>query len=327
MAERWVLIRPGALGDTLLLFPTLALLRCARLAVHITLVARRDVLGLAHASGLAAAVVDYAAPEWSALFAETPARACDGALAHVLDGARVAAWLTDADGRVARNLAAFGAASVVVAPGRPDPTGTHAALQLACGLAPFDVPPPASVEGLAALLPPLVVPEEDERTADTLWRELELAEAPMWGKRRVIALHPGSGGAAKRWPAERFGALARELAAGGWSPLLVEGPADQEAVAEALAGAGGEMPVARGLSVGALAALLRCCAGYVGNDSGVSHLAGLLGVPALALFGLTDPAVWAPLGRRVRVLREPDGRLDALSVAAVRDALAALLHD
>ncbi|HEU5439027.1 MAG TPA: glycosyltransferase family 9 protein [Ktedonobacterales bacterium] len=321
-SEPWVLIRPGALGDTLLLLPALALLRRARPSAHITLVARRDVLRLACASGLADAGADYAAPEWSALFAETPL-ARGGAVARMLEGAHVSAWLADAEGLVARNLAAFGAAPVVVAPGRPDPAGPHAALQLARGLAPFGIPLPASGEGLAALLPPLAIPDEDERTAEALWRALGISNEAA--HRRVIALHPGSGGAAKRWPAERFGALAHELAAGGWSPLLVEGPADQAAVAEALAVAGDEMPVARGLSVGALAALLRRCAASVGNDSGVSHLAGLLGMPALALFGPTDPAVWAPLGRRVRVLRTPDGRLDALTVAAVQDALAELL--
>lgn len=320
MAEHWVLIRPGALGDTLLLWPALALLRRARPAAHLTLVARRDVLGLVHASGLADAGADYAAPEWSAIFADAPAHA--HTVAQVIGGAHVVAWLADAGGLVARNLAGLGAASVAVAPGRPDPEGGHAALQLARGLAPLGIPLPASVEELAVLLPPLAISDEDERAAEALWRTLGF---PEYLSRGVVALHPGSGGAAKCWPADRFGALAKGLAAAGWTPLLIAGPADQEAIAGALAAAGDETMVVRGLSVGVLATLLRRCAGYVGNDSGVSHLAGPLGVPALALFGPTDPAVWAPLGRRVRVLRAPDGRLAALPVAAVLETLMAML--
>jgi ADP-heptose:LPS heptosyltransferase len=52
-----------------------------------------------------------------------------------------------------------------------------------------------------------------------------------------------------------------------------------------------------------VAAILRRARAFLGNDSGISHLAGMLGLPTLALFGPTDPALWAPLGPRVRVLR------------------------
>lgn len=50
--------------------------------------------------------------------------------------------------------------------------------------------------------------------------------------------------------------------------------------------------------------LLQGCRGYVGNDSGITHLAAYLGCPTVALFGPTDPHVWGPVGLRVRVLRK-----------------------
>jgi ADP-heptose:LPS heptosyltransferase len=81
-------------------------------------------------------------------------------------------------------------------------------------------------------------------------------------------------------------------------------------------------PVARGLSAGALASLLRRCSAYLGNDSGVTHLAALVGVPTVALFGPSDPALWSPLGSRVTVLRSPTA---AMSGITVDEALAALL--
>jgi ADP-heptose:LPS heptosyltransferase len=74
-----------------------------------------------------------------------------------------------------------------------------------------------------------------------------------------------------------------------------------------------------------LGALLARAALYVGNDSGVTHLAAAWGAPTLALFGPTDPAQWAPLGPRVRTLRAPDGRMPSLGVASVLEAARARL--
>src|SRR5579863_7146103 len=98
--KRYVLIRPGALGDALLALPALALLRRERPGAHVTLVARGDVLPLARASALADAVYDWSDPLWAALFDDNPqpyeARA-------VVRDAAVVAWLANDDGTVVRN--------------------------------------------------------------------------------------------------------------------------------------------------------------------------------------------------------------------------------
>src|SRR5262249_20743661 len=157
-----------------------------------------------------------------------------------------------------------------------------------------------------------------------IWRELALpSDAP------VIALHPGSGGAVKRWPPASFAATALALRERGIRPLLIEGPQDAEVMAalwDAAGGAarGGAWPVGRGLSVGALAALLARCAGALGNDSGVTHLAALVGTPVVALFGRSDPALWMPLGKEMRVLRAA-GAMAQITVAAVLGAVLELL--
>ncbi|HET7295379.1 MAG TPA: glycosyltransferase family 9 protein, partial [Vicinamibacteria bacterium] len=130
-----------------------------------------------------------------------------------------------------------------------------------------------------------------------------------------LALHPGSGSTRKNWPAERFAGLADTLAP-GTAYALVEGPADATAVACVLERAPRAV-VVRGLSPLALASLLAQASLYVGNDSGVSHLAAAVGAPTLALFGPTDPAVWAPVGPRVATLRAPSGDLERLDVDAV----------
>lgn len=320
---RIVMIRPGALGDVLLTVPALALVRRDRPEAHITLIARRDVLPLVAASGLADETYPYDLPAWSVLFAATPANP-DPLARRVFAGAAVIAWMSDTDAGIAANLRALGAVLVRMAPARPAPgEGGHVALRLAEALAPLGVTPATAREALLALLPELLIAAADGRKASEIWDRLFLEV----GAQPVVALHPGSGGAAKRWPAQSFASLAELLVPEGVRALLIEGPQDGEVCQAVLASANMELPVARGLSVPALAAVLRRCAAYVGNDSGVSHLAALLGVPTLALFGPTDPAHWAPLGPRVHVLCAPDASLARLSAATVAASVRELLDN
>ena len=60
---------------------------------------------------------------------------------------------------------------------------------------------------------------------------------------------------------------------------------------------------------------------FVGHDSGISHLAAAAGARSILLFGLTDPAIWAPLNENARVVRAPNGDLQQLDVDLVRVAL------
>jgi glycosyl transferase family 9 (putative heptosyltransferase) len=138
---------------------------------------------------------------------------------------------------------------------------------------------------------------------------------------RFLAIHPGSGSAAKSWPSDRFGRLVGGLDAGPF--LLIEGPADAEAAA-ALRGGSGAVR-ARGMRPRALGALLAGAAAFVGNDSGVTHLAAAWGAPTVALFGPTDPGVWSPVGPRVTIVRSPSNRMDGIAVDAVMAAVAPLL--
>lgn len=312
--ERYVLIRPGALGDALLALPALHLLRQARAQAHITFVARADVLPLAHASGLADAMSPYDAPTWAALFAGAPDRY--DAARSALEGAHAIAYIADPDGLVRANLTRLGAARALVFPGRPPASGPHAALYVTHALAGFDIPVPATAEELVASLPRIVAPPGDEAHAADVWRALHLPD-----DRPVLALHPGSGGDAKRWPPDRFAQIAREAPALGLTPLLLEGPADAPAVAAVASAAGATLPVARDLSVGALLALLRRCAVYLGNDSGVTHLAAFAVPRVVALFGPTDPVLWSPLAAGASILRSPTARMDDIQTG---DVLAAL---
>ncbi|MGA2150194.1 MAG: glycosyltransferase family 9 protein [Bryobacteraceae bacterium] len=110
-------------------------------------------------------------------------------------------------------------------------------------------------------------------------------------RERLAIIQPFSGSPRKNWPIERFRRLARGLE----RAMRVEwcrGPEDPE-----LAGA----VVIEDLYQ--LACHLAQASLYLGNDSGITHLAAAVGTPVLALFGPTDPAVWGPRGEHVRIAR------------------------
>ncbi len=145
--------------------------------------------------------------------------------------------------------------------------------------------------------------------------------------RRVIAMHPGSGSRRKNWPLRKFAELSTRVRESGLGqPILVLGEAesDAEPVLQSLRC---DTPVLKGIDITDLAGFLGACAAYVGNDSGVTHLAAALGIPVIGLFGGTDPAIWAPRGRHVHVLRRhecADG-VPTLEVSEVLQALQNLL--
>ena len=137
-----------------------------------------------------------------------------------------------------------------------------------------------------------------------------------------IAIHPGSGSAAKNWPDERWQELMARLDA---PILLVLGEAERERwtaplLAQFSSPHRHRREIADRLPLSALAAALRQCRLFLGHDSGVSHLAAAVGRPCVLLFGPTDPAMWAPPGTHVRVIRR-GATLDRISVEDVLDAL------
>jgi ADP-heptose:LPS heptosyltransferase len=175
-----------------------------------------------------------------------------------------------------------------------------------------------------AITPLAVVPDAPPAPFAPTPSEAQAAESFMArsGLRPgFLAAHPGSGAARKNWPPERFGEVMR-ASAGGDAWLLVRGPADEAAVAPLQAAPGAV--VADGLPLRVLGAILGRAGSYLGNDSGVSHLAAAFGAPTLALFGPTDPGVWSPVGPRVRTLRSPTGAMDGLPAEAVRAAVAGI---
>lgn len=120
---------------------------------------------------------------------------------------------------------------------------------------------------------------------------------------RVCTLIPGSGGRRKCWPLPNYLALARDLARAGVVPMFLLGPTELERWSPAeLSQVRAAAPCLEAPPPRALAEVLAAADVVVGNDSGPTHLAALLGRAVVAVFGPTSPAVWRPLGSRVRVV-------------------------
>jgi len=122
---------------------------------------------------------------------------------------------------------------------------------------------------------------------------------PLW------AIHPGSGSPDKNWPLERFLETAQILRdRRRVQPIFLLGPVEQESglILNSKIQAQ-HWPVIKGIGLPLLAGVLSLCAGYLGNDSGVSHLAAVVGIPTVVLFGPTGPAFWSPQGPAVKILK------------------------
>lgn len=138
--------------------------------------------------------------------------------------------------------------------------------------------------------------------------------------RAYAVIHPLASAAEKAWPAARFLAIARWLRdERGLEPVVIGGPGeDLSTFAEFDQMAGAALREVKWLMSGASL--------FVGNDSGPAHMAAAFGVPVVALYGSSDPVIWAPWRTRNEVVAAPHG-LDAVGVDCVRNAVDRVLGD
>lgn len=113
----------------------------------------------------------------------------------------------------------------------------------------------------------------------------------------AIVVHPGAASAARRWPAERFAAVIRELGATFGGRVVVTGGPGEEALVDAVCRAAGAGPAIEGAvpcRLGELAALVAHARLVICGDTGIAHLATAFATPSVVLFGPTPPAWWGP---------------------------------
>jgi ADP-heptose:LPS heptosyltransferase len=140
-----------------------------------------------------------------------------------------------------------------------------------------------------------------------------LAEHGVMPARKPVVIHPGSGGRHKCWHLRNFLSVARMLANEGAEVVFLLGPAERERFGESETAEIKRTGTALvNLTLADVLAVLGCARGFIGNDSGITHLAAALGIRTVAVFGPTpdddirgqaNPVVYGPIGPAVTVLR------------------------
>jgi heptosyltransferase III len=293
MAGKILIIRGGAIGDFILTLPVFAALRSHLPKASLHVLGYRHIAQLALAAGLAEDVRPIDARPLAGFFARK------GDLAPELQEyfasfAVIVSYLYDPDGIFEANIARCSKAQFIAGPHRPDDrAGLHATevfLKPLERLAVFDADP----------LPRLVL----DHPSPSLHQ---------------FAVHPGSGSERKNWPEHHWAALLDRLIHETDARLLLVGG---EAEGERLATE--RVDLALRLPLTDLAHRLASCRAFAGHDSGITHLAGALGVPGLVLWGETVRAVWAPRNPGLKILASKDG-LAGLQTGEVFAALKMLL--
>ncbi len=282
-------MRPGAVGDFILTLPA------ARVLARSFPDAGIEFVGTAAAKPLLpmvrelAACTDFGSPWLSSLFAGAGELGAEAAQ-YVSRFDTAVCYFRDDEQIVGPRLRKAGVARVVFCTASPS-RGMHVAQHLINGLREL------GIRGKAE--PPAIHADARSRSLAAEF----LRSMGVSSDRPLVALHPGAGSPQKRWPMSNFGELARVLKEHGFRILVTWGPAEPD-VKDSLGQPSwaGVVGMAN-LPLDVLAAVMERCILFVGNDSGITHLAAALGVPSIALFGPTDSEVWKPLGKSVKVVQ------------------------
>ena len=294
---RILVIRGGAIGDFILTLPAIAALRQQFPQAHLEVLGYPHIVQLAKAGGLVDRVQAIEARGLAGFFAR------NGELSEDLrdyfsEFNIILSYLYDPDEIFKTNVARCSHGQFITGPHRPDETNaihaTNVFLQPLERLAIFD----------ADAIPRLAINYQPSTINSPL------------------ALHPGSGSERKNWPEENWVELiARLINETQLNLLLVGGEAEGERL-QRLAAA---LPptrcvVAKNLPLVELAKRMKSCRGFVGHDSGITHLAAALGLATTVLWAHTVEEIWRPQGTHVTVLRAAEG-IGGISVRRVFEQL------
>jgi hypothetical protein len=265
---RPLVLFPGALGDFLCALPALRGLAPATLAVRSELF---DLL-----AGEAFRLLSIDCREIADLFGGGPIHA---STRRVFAGhTHVHSWIGHGDANVRERLAAVTGGAVSIHRLRGMRPGEHASESFARSA--------GAQRGSCTIEP---------RSDALEWTRAFWIRSGLGAE--TLALHAGSGSPRKNW--EGMAEAAEAWRRRGRQVLAIIGPAEAGRPPLPCDATLVEQPLSR------VAAALRLAHRYAGNDSGISHLAGCVGVPGIVFFGPTDPATWRPQGSTLEVLHAP----------------------
>jgi heptosyltransferase III len=294
-----LVIRGGAIGDLIVTLPVLAALKQRYPQAKIELLANPATASLAVEFSVADKVRDLGSLFLAPLFAPN-GNPSDESKSWLAGFDVIVSYLHDPNNVFEMNVRRFFPAKYIAGPHRPDNN--------------------ASIHATSQLLKPL---------HESLDIHFDV-QSSMFNVQRcfsnLVAIHPGSGSPLKNWPEANWRSLLEDLVAQtNLNFLLIGGEAERERI-PALAPLipSHRLTLAVDLPLVELASRLKTARTFIGHDSGITHLAALLGLECIVLWGPTNEHVWRPMGERVHVLRDPRG-LNGLPVKIVINTLNSLL--
>jgi len=291
-AGRILVVRGGAIGDFILTLPALSALRRQFPNASLEVLGYPHIVELAVVGGVVDFVRSIEARALAGFFARNGE--LEPALRDYFGGFNVIiSYLYDPDFIFQTNVRRCSRAMFIQGPHRPDEQAdvpaSHVYLRPLERLAIFDADP---------------VPRLHFGNGEP--------------KSNTIALHPGSGSEKKNWPEQSWSELLWKLVNEGSANLLLVGGEAEGQRLQRLAAAlpPARVRVAMHLPLPELARQLSLCKGFVGHDSGISHLAAALDLTGLVLWGHTAERIWRPPSHHFKILRHPS-RLADLKVETV----------
>jgi ADP-heptose:LPS heptosyltransferase len=273
-------IHPGPLGDVLLSIPALRALR-RRHGAGLMLAAQTNVGELLHVLGAVDVRVRFELLGLDRLLVDASIEAPAEMLSHA---DQLVCWFGSRDPTFARRLVELVPGAIVAPPWRPDvPVWEHLLATIG--------EDPAAADREPVGVPARIVPEGRHALIAAGWD----GEAPL------LVVHPGASGSVKRWPVDGYAQVLTAVRARcPVAIVLHEGPSDREPVRALRQRLAPPVAVLDNPTLPVLAGALGHARAFVGNDSGVSHLAAAVGTRSLVLTS-SGMQAWAPWSRRASV--------------------------
>lgn len=303
-AQRGVILQPGAIGDCILTLPLAAFMKDALSLGGVDILGHSEYIGILPGRTCIDGISSIDSIDLHRLFVETKAFDLkDGdPLINAFSGyAWIASFLGEPDSNFEQNLiftaiCSHSAEVITLSMKPPKDYPGH--------LTDFYIQHFIKQSGFS-LQPRQVHPDDCSIKASeadmTHGKEL-LKEIGLDSDSKLIVIQPGSGGLSKCWHIDNLLAIAKELGFKGIEVIFLLGPAERDRLSNTtIKNMGGVAKCLTDLSLSQVLELLCCTNAFIGNDSGITHLAAALGVRTLAVFGPTNPAVYKPIGPDVTV--------------------------
>lgn len=302
---RGLIVQPGAIGDCVLTLPLAAYMKDSLRLGGVDILGHTEYVGFMPGRSCIDGVRSIDAIELHRLFAETSAfelRDGDPLINAFSDYAWIVTFLGQPDSDFEQNLiftanCSHSAEVVTLSMKPPENCSEH--------VTDFYIRQFIESSRMSG-----AVRETDNRLikasqTDMIAGRKLLIEAGAECHRKLVVVQPGSGGREKCWYIGNFLAVAAGLASKGFEVVFLLGPAEQERFSSAtMDQINSVVPTLANLSLTEVLGLLSCAHAFIGNDSGIAHLAGSLGTKTVVVFGPTDPAVYKPVGPSVTTIAD-----------------------